>query len=143
MDTTRSTNLNSSLSTTRCRRRYCCCNRGTGCWPRSFIAGLVFSIWGKVYGLVSFCALTFPTCRSTKMYIDGSRSLNKAFHKMGLTDAGIKWPNDILVNGRKLVGILTENVWLYGNFLYCYGHRCQCKLNKKSSRRGEVDRYIP
>ena len=27
---------------------------------------------------------------------------------MGLVDAGIKWPNDILVNGRKLVGILTE-----------------------------------
>ena len=27
---------------------------------------------------------------------------------MGLTDVGIKWPNDILVNGRKLVGILTE-----------------------------------
>ena len=32
----------------------------------------------------------------------------RAIRHHGLTDCGIKWPNDILVKGRKMVGILTE-----------------------------------
>lgn len=35
-------------------------------------------------------------------------AITKALHSIGLKSAAIKWPNDILVQGKKLAGILTE-----------------------------------
>ena len=35
-------------------------------------------------------------------------ALARSLRAHGLSDCGIKWPNDILLHGRKLVGILTE-----------------------------------
>lgn len=32
----------------------------------------------------------------------------RALHEMGCVEAKLKWPNDVVVDGRKLVGILTE-----------------------------------
>lgn len=50
----------------------------------------------------------FSPVEISKMTLLAAVALTKTFHKMGLTSCAIKWPNDILVNGRKLVGILTE-----------------------------------
>ncbi len=35
----------------------------------------------------------------------------------GCDEAGIKWPNDVQVNGKKVSGVLTENVWESGRLL--------------------------
>lgn len=51
---------------------------------------------------------SFVPMEAAKMTLLAAVSLTKAFRKLGLIDCGIKWPNDILVKGRKLVGILTE-----------------------------------
>jgi len=42
-------------------------------------------------------------------------SLVDALHKLGLSPL-IKWPNDVLLNGQKLAGILVETTWM-GNEL--------------------------
>ncbi|WP_251424289.1 biotin--[acetyl-CoA-carboxylase] ligase [Veillonella agrestimuris] len=68
-------------------------------WYSPFGKGLWFSL---------ILRPDFIPSEASKCTLMAAVALTKAFHKMGLTDAGIKWPNDILVNGRKLVGILTE-----------------------------------
>ena len=35
-------------------------------------------------------------------------SVVKAIRKLGFTEAQIKWPNDIVISGKKVCGILTE-----------------------------------
>lgn len=68
-------------------------------WYSPFGKGLWFSL---------ILRPDFLPSEASKCTLMAAVALTKAFHKMGLVDAGIKWPNDILVNGRKLVGILTE-----------------------------------
>ena len=68
-------------------------------WYSPFGKGLWFSLILRP----DFHPMEAPKCT-----LMAAVALTKAFHKMGLVDAAIKWPNDILVHGRKLVGILTE-----------------------------------
>ncbi|MDY5481908.1 MAG: biotin--[acetyl-CoA-carboxylase] ligase [Veillonella caviae] len=68
-------------------------------WHSPFGKGLWFSLVLRP---------DFVPSEAPKCTLMAAVALTKAFHKMGLTSAGIKWPNDILVNGRKMVGILTE-----------------------------------
>lgn len=37
-------------------------------------------------------------------------AVEKTFERMGIKDGEIKWPNDVLINGKKVCGILTEAI---------------------------------
>ena len=58
-------------------------------WYSPFGKGLWFSL---------ILRPDFPPAEAPKCTLMAAVALTKAFHKMGLADAGIKWPNDILVN---------------------------------------------
>ena len=50
----------------------------------------------------------FPPQEAPKCTLMAAVALNRAIRDVTGIPCGIKWPNDILCNGRKLVGILTE-----------------------------------
>jgi BirA family biotin operon repressor/biotin-[acetyl-CoA-carboxylase] ligase len=49
-----------------------------------------------------------PPHRAPELTLVASVAMCEAVRQSGVEAAGIKWPNDILVGGRKLAGILTE-----------------------------------
>lgn len=76
---------------------------GRGRLKRSFHSPFAKGIW---FSLI--LRPVFPPTDIPKLTLLAAVALTKALHKMGLVECGIKWPNDILVRGRKVVGILTE-----------------------------------
>lgn len=46
-----------------------------------------------------------------QMGMIGALAISDMAVELGLTDVGIKWPNDVLVNGRKVSGVLPESEW--------------------------------
>ncbi len=59
-----------------------------------------------------WCSLLFrpdrPVARMPLLTLAAAVATTRAVRTVGV-DAGIKWPNDLLVDGRKLAGILTES----------------------------------
>ncbi|MCH4167396.1 MAG: biotin--[acetyl-CoA-carboxylase] ligase [Megasphaera sp.] len=76
---------------------------GRGRLNRSYFSPFAKGLW---FSLI--LRPDFSPVEISKMTLLAAVALTKAFHKMGLTSCAIKWPNDILVKGHKLVGILTE-----------------------------------
>ena len=42
----------------------------------------------------------------------GAASIAEIIEHLGATDVGIKWPNDVQLNGKKVSGVLSEAAWV-------------------------------
>jgi BirA family biotin operon repressor/biotin-[acetyl-CoA-carboxylase] ligase len=49
-----------------------------------------------------------PPARAPEVTLLAAVAVCQAVRRAGVTSAAIKWPNDVLVSGRKLAGVLTE-----------------------------------
>lgn len=67
-----------------------------------------FSPWGKGIWMSVVLRPKFSPQEAPKCTLMAAVAINKAIRQVARIDCGIKWPNDILYQGRKLVGILTE-----------------------------------
>ena len=75
---------------------------GHGRLARGFYSLFAKGIWFSLILRPKF----FPM-EASKCTLLAAVGVCRGIRRMGLADAGIKWPNDILVHGKKLVGILT------------------------------------
>lgn len=75
---------------------------GHGRLARGFYSPFANGIWFSLILRPKF----FPM-EASKCTLLAAVGVCRGIRRMGLADAGIKWPNDILVHGKKLVGILT------------------------------------
>lgn len=76
---------------------------GRGRLSRTFLSPYAQGLW---FSLI--LRPVFPPVEVSKMTLVAAVAITRALRNMGLAECGIKWPNDILVRGLKLVGILTE-----------------------------------
>lgn len=49
-----------------------------------------------------------PPGQGTLIPLLAAAGVHRAFHRLGVQGSGIKWPNDVLLNGKKVCGILCE-----------------------------------
>ena len=59
-------------------------------------------------------ALRPPAAQVARLNMIGALGVFDLAAQVGCTDIGIKWPNDIQVSGKKVSGVLVENVWMQG-----------------------------
>ena len=76
---------------------------GRGRLSRSFHSPFAKGLWFSV-----ILRPAIPPMEVSKMTLLAAVALARSLRAHGLSDCGIKWPNDILIHGRKMVGILTE-----------------------------------
>jgi BirA family biotin operon repressor/biotin-[acetyl-CoA-carboxylase] ligase len=67
--------------------------------------------WDSPLGGLWFSIILYPRIQTEKAMLitmTASISISQAIKKITGLDTEIKWPNDILLNGKKLCGVLTE-----------------------------------
>lgn len=88
-------------------------NSGKGRLSRGWFSPFARGIW--------FSVVLKPAClpqEASKFTLLAAVAVVKAVNRYEGVNASIKWPNDILLNGKKLVGILTEMSAEFGHINY-------------------------
>lgn len=78
-------------------------NSGRGRISRSWFSPAAKGIWMSIVIRPPFHPYDAPKCT-----LLAAVAITKAIQKVAGVQCGIKWPNDILYEGKKMVGILTE-----------------------------------
>lgn len=86
---------------------------GKGRLSRGWISPYAKGIWFSVV-----LKPPFLPQEASKCTLLAAVSVVKTINKLKGVNAAIKWPNDVLLNGRKLVGILTEMNAEFGHINY-------------------------
>ena len=86
---------------------------GKGRLSRGWISPYAKGIWFSVV-----LKPPFLPQEASKCTLLAAVSVVKAVNKLKGVNAAIKWPNDVLLNGKKLVGILTEMNAEFGHINY-------------------------
>lgn len=82
---------------------------GKGTKGRAFLSDM-----GGVYCSFLTFYRDFPATRAFEIMMHAATSVCRTVEQFGVTPE-IKWPNDVLVNGKKLCGILIENGFAGGS----------------------------
>ena len=77
--------------------------RGRGRRGRAWVSPRGKGLWFSV-----LLRPTLPTSAASRITVAASVAVARAIRQNCGLDARIKWPNDVMVNGKKLAGILTE-----------------------------------
>lgn len=65
-------------------------------------------VWFSPKGGLYVSLLLFPKMRSTSIPLLASLSVIKTLEKLGFSKLLINWPNDVLMNNRKICGVVCE-----------------------------------
>lgn len=76
---------------------------GHGRLSRGFFSPFAKGVWFSLILRPHFLPM-----EASKVTLLAAVGVCRGIRRLGLADAGIKWPNDILYHGKKMVGILTE-----------------------------------
>jgi len=79
-------------------------NRGRGRMGRSWVSPPGKGIWMSL-----LLRPNVPLLQTPQLTLLAAVALNRAIERVTGLDIGIKWPNDLLIDGRKISGILLES----------------------------------
>ncbi len=87
---------------------------------------------GKTDSLICSIVLTGCKLNPELLSLTCAVAAAETIDKIGRYHAKIKWPNDILINGKKIAGILLESKTHKGTNAYIVGIGINCHQNKTS-----------
>jgi BirA family biotin operon repressor/biotin-[acetyl-CoA-carboxylase] ligase len=87
---------------------------------------------GRGDSILCSILLTSRNCNPELLSLACPVAVAEAVGKIAHSQAKIKWPNDIILNGKKVAGIIVESKTVNGNTAYIIGIGINCHQKKSS-----------